>query len=64
MYVVAIIERNLFIARIFRRCHMSPFANMRAFLMRNERPTYVFWLLLLGSVGIAVVKPTYDSDLY
>lgn len=43
---------------------MSPFANMRAFLMRNERPTYVFWLLLLGSVGIAVVKPTYDSDLY
>ena len=43
---------------------MSPFADTLVFLMRNERPTYVFWLLLLGSVGIAVVKPTYDSDLY
>jgi hypothetical protein len=58
------LRRNLFIARIFRRCPLSPFADTLAFLTRNEWPTYVFRLWLLGSLVIAVVNPKYDGDLY
>jgi uncharacterized membrane protein YphA (DoxX/SURF4 family) len=39
---------------------MNPFADTLAFLTRNEWPTYVFWLLLLGSLGIAVVNLLQD----
>ncbi len=35
---------------------MNPFADTLAFLTRNEWPIYVFWLLLLGSLGIALVS--------
>jgi len=50
------LRQNLFIARIFMRCPINPFADTLAFLTRNEWPTYVFWLLLLGSLGIAAVN--------
>jgi uncharacterized membrane protein YphA (DoxX/SURF4 family) len=39
---------------------MNPFADTLAFLTRNEWPIYVFWLLLLGSLGIAVVNLLQD----
>jgi hypothetical protein len=39
---------------------MNPFADTIAFLTRNEWPIYVFWLLLLGSLGIAVVNLLQD----
>ena len=35
---------------------MNPFADTLAFLTRHEWPIYVFWLLLLGSLGIAAVN--------
>jgi uncharacterized membrane protein YphA (DoxX/SURF4 family) len=35
---------------------MNPFADTLAFLTRDEWPIYVFWLLLLGSLGIALVN--------
>jgi uncharacterized membrane protein YphA (DoxX/SURF4 family) len=35
---------------------MNPFADTLAFLTRNEWPIYVFWLLLLASLGIALVN--------
>jgi uncharacterized membrane protein YphA (DoxX/SURF4 family) len=35
---------------------MNPFADTLAFLTRNEWPIYVFWLLLLGSLGLAVIN--------
>jgi uncharacterized membrane protein YphA (DoxX/SURF4 family) len=35
---------------------MNPFADTFAFLTRNEWPIYVFWSLLLGSLGIALVN--------
>jgi hypothetical protein len=61
--VLRSLRQNLFIARMFRRCPINPCADTLAFLTRNEWPIYVFWLLLVGSLGIAVVKPNYDSDL-
>jgi thiosulfate dehydrogenase [quinone] large subunit len=39
---------------------MNPFADTFAFLTRNEWPTYVFWLLLLTSLGIALVNLLRD----
>jgi uncharacterized membrane protein YphA (DoxX/SURF4 family) len=39
---------------------MNPFTDTLAFLMRNEWPIYVFWLLLLGSLGIAVFNLLQD----
>jgi uncharacterized membrane protein YphA (DoxX/SURF4 family) len=39
---------------------MNPFADTLAFLTRNEWPIYVFWLLLLGSLGIAVLNLLWD----
>ncbi len=39
---------------------MNPFADTLAFLTRNEWPIYVFWLLLLGSLGIAAVNLLQD----
>jgi uncharacterized membrane protein YphA (DoxX/SURF4 family) len=39
---------------------MNPFADTVAFLTRPEWPIYVFWLLLLGSLGIAVVNFLQD----
>jgi uncharacterized membrane protein YphA (DoxX/SURF4 family) len=39
---------------------MNPFADTLAFLTRNEWPIYVFWLLLLGSLGIALVNLLQD----
>jgi uncharacterized membrane protein YphA (DoxX/SURF4 family) len=35
---------------------VNPFADTLSFLMRNEWPIYVFWLLLLGSMSIAAVN--------
>jgi uncharacterized membrane protein YphA (DoxX/SURF4 family) len=39
---------------------MNPFTDTLAFLTRNEWPIYVFWLLLLGSLGIAAVNLLQD----
>jgi uncharacterized membrane protein YphA (DoxX/SURF4 family) len=39
---------------------MNPFADTLAFLTRNEWPIWVFWLLLLGSIGIAAVNLLQD----
>jgi uncharacterized membrane protein YphA (DoxX/SURF4 family) len=39
---------------------MNPFTDTLAFLTRNEWPIYVFWLLLLGSLGIALVNLLQD----
>jgi thiosulfate dehydrogenase [quinone] large subunit len=39
---------------------MNPFADTLVFLTRNEWPIYVFWLLLLGSLGIALVNLLQD----
>ena len=39
---------------------MNPFADTFAFLMRNEWPIYIFWLLFLGSIGIALVNLLRD----
>src|ERR687886_1143623 len=41
---------------------MNPFADTLSFLMRNEWPIYVFWLLLLGSIGVAAVNLIRDPD--
>lgn len=35
---------------------MNPFADTLSFLMRGGWPLYIFWLLLLGSIGIAIVN--------
>jgi hypothetical protein len=50
------LRQNLCIPRMFRRCPINPFADTLAFLTPNEWPIYVFWLLPLGSLGIAVVN--------
>lgn len=39
---------------------MNPFADTFAFLMHNEWPIYIFWLLFLGSIGIALVNLLRD----
>ena len=39
---------------------MNPFADTFAFLMRNEWPIYIFWLLFLGSISIALVNLLRD----
>ena len=39
---------------------MNPFPDTLTFLTRNAWPFYVFWLLLLGSLGIAVVNLLQD----
>jgi hypothetical protein len=39
---------------------MNPFTDTLAFLTRNEWPIYVFWLLLLGSLGIAAFNLLQD----
>jgi hypothetical protein len=39
---------------------MNPFADTLAFLTRNEWSIYVLWLLLMGSLGIAVVNLLQD----
>jgi uncharacterized membrane protein YphA (DoxX/SURF4 family) len=39
---------------------MNPCADTLAFLTRNQWPIYVFWLLLLASIGIAVVNLLQD----
>ena len=41
---------------------MNPFSDTLAFLMRNEWPIYVFWLLLLGSIAIALVNLVHDPE--
>src|SRR5262245_65892123 len=51
---------NCWIGRILRRCSMNPFADTLAFLTRNAWPIYVFWLLLLASIGIALVNLLRD----
>src|SRR5687768_71150 len=40
----------------------NPFADTLAFLMQNWWPIYVFWLLLLGSIAIALVNLARDSE--
>jgi len=32
---------------------MNPFADTLGFLLRREWPIYVFWVLLVGNIGIA-----------
>jgi thiosulfate dehydrogenase (quinone) large subunit len=39
---------------------MNPFADTFVFLTRNEWPIYVFWLLLVASLGIALVNLLRD----
>jgi uncharacterized membrane protein YphA (DoxX/SURF4 family) len=39
---------------------MNPFADTLAFLTRNEWPIYVFWLLLVASIGIALANLLRD----
>jgi uncharacterized membrane protein YphA (DoxX/SURF4 family) len=39
---------------------MNPFADTLAFLTRNAWPIYVFWLLLLASLSIAVIHLLQD----
>jgi uncharacterized membrane protein YphA (DoxX/SURF4 family) len=39
---------------------MNPLADTLAFLTRNAWPIYVFWLLLLASLGIAVINLLQD----
>jgi uncharacterized membrane protein YphA (DoxX/SURF4 family) len=39
---------------------MNPFADTLAFLTRNAWPIYVFWLLLLASLSIAVINLLQD----
>ena len=39
---------------------MNPFADTLAFLTRNEWPIYVFWVLLLASIAIALVNLLRD----
>jgi len=39
---------------------MNPFSDTLAFLMRNDWPVYVFWLLVLGSIAIAAVNLASD----
>jgi hypothetical protein len=41
---------------------MSPFSDTLAFLVRSEWPIYVFWLLLLGSIAIALVNLVNDPE--
>ncbi len=41
---------------------MNPFADTLSFLARNEWPIYVFWLLLLGSIGIALANLVRDPE--
>jgi uncharacterized membrane protein YphA (DoxX/SURF4 family) len=41
---------------------MNPFADTLSFLMRNEWPIYVFWLLLLGSIGVALMNLMQDPE--
>jgi uncharacterized membrane protein YphA (DoxX/SURF4 family) len=35
---------------------MNPFADTLSFLLRGGWPLYVFWILLLGSIGIAAIN--------
>ena len=41
---------------------MNPFADALGFLLQNKWPIYVFWLLLLGSLGIALVNFIRDPE--
>jgi uncharacterized membrane protein YphA (DoxX/SURF4 family) len=41
---------------------MNPFADTFSFLMRHEWPIYLFWLLLLGSIGLAAVNLIRDPS--
>ena len=39
---------------------MNPFADTLGFLMRAAWPIYVFWVLLVGSIGIALFNLASD----
>lgn len=39
---------------------MNPFANLFSFLMRGWWPMYIFWLLLLGSLAVALLNLRCD----
>ena len=41
---------------------MNPFADTLSFLLRNQWPIYIFWVLLLGSIGIAVGNLLHDPE--
>ncbi|MBI4639635.1 MAG: DoxX family protein [Candidatus Tectomicrobia bacterium] len=41
---------------------MNPFSDTLSFLMRNEWPIYLFWLLLLGSIVIALINLSRDPE--
>ncbi|MBI3329024.1 MAG: DoxX family membrane protein [Nitrospinae bacterium] len=41
---------------------MNPFADTLSFLLRNQWPIYIFWVLLLGSIGIAVINLLHDPE--
>ena len=39
---------------------MNPFADTLGFLLRTEWPIYVFWVLLVGNIGIALFNLASD----
>jgi hypothetical protein len=39
---------------------MNPFADTLGFLLRREWPIYVFWVLLVGNIGIALFNLASD----
>jgi uncharacterized membrane protein YphA (DoxX/SURF4 family) len=41
---------------------MNPFADTVSFLMRHEWPIYLFWLLLVGSISLALVNLIRDPS--
>jgi uncharacterized membrane protein YphA (DoxX/SURF4 family) len=41
---------------------MNPFADTVSFLMRHEWPIYLFWLLLMGSISLALVNLIRDPS--